>query len=104
MAHPSCSATRSCPEQAEQATIENRRDIDVATGRIEAPVRTDDSLRAGVVAMTHGWGHQRTPAMRVAHAHPGVNVNALLPSGPGSYEKLSNQAFMTGVPVTLTPV
>lgn len=78
--------------------------VQSATGRIEAPVRADASLRAGVVAMTHGWGHQRTPAMRVAHAHPGVNVNALLPSGPGSYEKLSNQAFMTGVPVTLTPL
>jgi hypothetical protein len=28
-----------------------------------------------------------------------VNANALLPSGPGSYEKLSNQAHMTGVPI-----
>ena len=71
-------------------------------GRIETAVRVDPTLRAGVVAMTHGWGNARTPGMRVAHAHPGVNVNALLPSGPGSYEKLSNQAFMTGVPVSIT--
>jgi hypothetical protein len=28
-----------------------------------------------------------------------VNPNALLPTGPGSFDPLSNQAFMTGVPV-----
>jgi tetratricopeptide (TPR) repeat protein len=66
-------------------------------GRIEATVLVDETLRAGVVAMTHGWGNERTPGLRVASRHPGVNVNALLPSGPGSYEKLSNQAHMTGV-------
>ena len=48
--------------------------------------------------MTHGWGHQNT-RMEVAKAHPGSNANDLLPGGPGSYEKLSNQSFMTGVPV-----
>ena len=71
-------------------------------GRIEATVLVDETLRAGVVAMTHGWGNERTPGLRVASRHPGVNVNALLPSGPGSYEKLSNQAHMTGVPVAVT--
>ncbi len=73
-------------------------------GRIEATLRVDPTLRPGVVAMTHGWGNERTPGLRVAHRHPGVNVNTLLPSGPGSYEKLSNQAHMTGVPVAVTPV
>jgi len=28
-----------------------------------------------------------------------VNVNRLLPSGPGSYDPLSNMAYMTGIPV-----
>ena len=40
--------------------------------------------------------------MLVAHRHPGVNVNRLLPSGPGSYDPLSNQAFMTGIPVDVS--
>ena len=71
-------------------------------GEIEATARADDTLRPGVVAMTHGWGNARTPGMRVAQQHPGVNVNVLLPSGPGSYEKLSNQAFMSGVPVNIS--
>jgi len=49
--------------------------------------------------MTHGWGHGASPALQVASNHPGVNVNALLPSGVGSFEPLSNQAHMTGIPV-----
>ena len=42
--------------------------------------------------------------MRVAQRTPGVNANALLPVGPGSFEPLSNQAFMTGVPVEIAPI
>jgi hypothetical protein len=41
--------------------------------------------------------------MRVASNAPGVNCNALLPSGPGSYEPLSNQSHMTGIPVQVSP-
>lgn len=73
--------------------------VSSAHGRLQARVRIDATLREGVVAMSHGWGNERTPGMRVAQRYPGVNVNALLPVGPGSYEKLSNQAHMTGVPV-----
>ena len=41
-----------------------------------------------------------------AAAHPdgaevGVNVNRLLPSGPGSYEPYSSMAFMVGIPVDI---
>ena len=36
--------------------------------------------------------------MRVASERPGVNVNRLLPSGPGSFDPLSNMAYMTGIP------
>src|SRR4051794_37877460 len=71
-------------------------------GTIEAVAQVDETLRSGVVAMTHGWGNARTPGLRIAQRYPGVNANALLPSGPGSYEKLSNQAHMTGVPVEVT--
>ena len=42
--------------------------------------------------------------MRVASATPGTNPNALLPAGPGSYDPLSNQAFMTGIPVEVEAV
>jgi hypothetical protein len=62
-------------------------------------VEFDETLMPGVVAAVHGWGNARTSGMRVAQSHPGANCNRLLPSGPGSFEPLSNQAFMTGVPV-----
>lgn len=73
-------------------------------GAIELPVRVDPDLMPGVVAATHGWGHVEATGMRVAHERPGVNVNRLLPSGPGSYDPLSNQAFMTGIPVEVRRV
>jgi anaerobic selenocysteine-containing dehydrogenase len=68
-------------------------------GEVELPVKRDPDLMPGVVAATHGWGHSETDGMRVAHDRPGVNVNRLLRSGPGSFEPLSNMAHMTGVPV-----
>ena len=55
----------------------------------------------GVVALTHGWGNRGSTGMKFAARTPGVNANALLPIGPGSFEPLSSQAFMTGVPVEL---
>ena len=71
-------------------------------GEVETTVRVDDALRPGVVAIEHGWGRQR--GMRLANDKPGVNVNRLLPSGPGSFDPLSNQAWMTGIPVTISPL
>lgn len=73
-------------------------------GALEADIKIDDRLRDGVVAMAHGWGNQKTPGMKVAHQYPGVNVNQLLPTGPGSYEKISNQSHMTGIPVTIEKI
>jgi formate dehydrogenase len=73
-------------------------------GAVEVEVESDDGLVPGVVALTHGWGNQRTPGMRVAQRTPGVNANALLPTGQGSFEPLSSQAFMTGVPVEIAAI
>ncbi|MEO6124489.1 MAG: molybdopterin dinucleotide binding domain-containing protein [Ilumatobacteraceae bacterium] len=68
-------------------------------GEIETIVRIDEDLLAGVVSMVHGWGHQSSPQLRVAHQNPGVNPNMLLPVGAGSFEPLSSQAHMTGIAV-----
>jgi len=78
--------------------------VSSAQGNIIATVRADEDLRPGVVAMTHGWGHANNPRLSVAHNHPGTNVNALLPTGPGSYDPLSNMSFMTGIPVDVQAV
>ena len=72
-------------------------------GEIAVRLRLDADLLPGVVAMTHGWGQAETSGMRVASAHPGVNCNQLLPTGPGSFDPLSGQAHMTGIPVELRP-
>ncbi|MDQ8037661.1 MAG: molybdopterin dinucleotide binding domain-containing protein, partial [Pedobacter sp.] len=91
------------PADAERLGLADGERVMVASdwGQVQAGILVDESLREGVVAMTHGWGNQRTPGLRVANRYPGSNVNALLPTGPGSFEKLSNQAHMTGIPVRL---
>ncbi len=68
-------------------------------GQIEAQVQFADDLMQGVVAMTHGWGHSQSHGMTLAKQRPGVNCNVLLPSGPDSFEPLSSQSHMTGIPV-----
>jgi formate dehydrogenase len=70
-------------------------------GQISTVVEIDDALMPGVVSMVHGWGHSASPGLRVAHRHPGANPNQLLPIGEGSFEPLSNQAHMTGIPVEI---
>ena len=91
------------PDDASRMGLADRQEVTVSNdyGRIIATVKLDDSLRPGVVAMTHGWGHGDNPRFSVASNHPGVNVNQLLPTGPGSFERLSSQSFMTGVPVAV---
>lgn len=95
-----------CPEDAAARNLADGERIVISNenGRVEARICIDDSLRRGVVAMSHGWGNGRTPGMPVANRYPGTNVNALLPSGIGSYEPLSNQARMTGVDVEVIAI
>jgi anaerobic selenocysteine-containing dehydrogenase len=76
--------------------------VSSAHGEIEAVVEVDDDLMDGVVSMVHGWGHAASPRLRVAAANPGSNPNVLLPIGPDSFEPLSSQAHMTGIPVRVT--
>lgn len=90
--HPDDAAARGLADGA-AARASNRH------GALDVTVRVDPELMPGVVAMAHGWGNEKTTGMSVAQSMPGVNCNALLPSGPGSFEPLSSQAHMTGVPV-----
>jgi anaerobic selenocysteine-containing dehydrogenase len=73
-----------------------------ANGAIDSAVALDEALMPGVVSMVHGWGHRASPSLGVASTYPGSNPNALLPIGEGSYEPLSSQAHMTGIPVTVS--
>ena len=93
------------PEDADQRDIGKGDKVRLSNewGEIVVELRLDSDLKRGVVALTHGWGNAKTPGMRVAHNTPGANQNALLPSGVGSFDPLSNQAFMTGIPVEVEP-
>ncbi|MBP39955.1 MAG: formate dehydrogenase [Chloroflexi bacterium] len=90
------------PQDARARNIGDGSEVRVfnGNGEVTTTASLDDKLKPGTVALTHGWGHQQS-RMQVAKKHAGVNANELLPSGPGSYEKLSNQAFMTGIPVEI---
>jgi len=95
--HPEDAAERALAEGS-KARLWNEH------GALELEVTLDPGLLRGVVALTHGWGNRRTSGMRFAQRTPGANANTLLPVGPGSFEPLSSQAFMTGVPVELAPL
>ena len=71
-------------------------------GQIETELLLNDSLRPGVVAMTHGYGHRHAPALSLASDNPGANCNRLLPVGAGNYEKLSGMSWMNGVGVDVS--
>jgi anaerobic selenocysteine-containing dehydrogenase len=71
-------------------------------GSLTTHIAFDPNLREGVVAMTHGFGNAATPGMPVARAYPGVNVNVLSPSGPGTFDPLSGMTHLTGIPVDVS--
>jgi len=94
------------PLDGERRQIADGDDVRVSNseGELQTSVKFTDTLMPGVVAMTHGGGQGQTSGMRTAQANPGANCNALLPSGPDSFEPLSNQAHMTGVAVEVAAV
>ena len=67
--------------------------------RSYAAVALDPNLRPGVVAMTHGFGYAAARACPSRTPTPGVNVNLLSPSGPGTFDPLSGMTHLTGIPV-----
>lgn len=90
--HPADAAARGVGD-GDEVVVSSRH------GEVVARVALDHDLMPGVVSMVHGWGHTLSPSLRVASADPGVNPNALLPTGLDSFEPLSNQAHMTGIEV-----
>ncbi|MCR9096249.1 MAG: molybdopterin-dependent oxidoreductase [bacterium] len=73
-------------------------------GEVRTELTLDEKLREGVVAMTHGFGNQRTSGMPVAQSMPGVNVNVLSPVGPGSFDPLGGMSWLTGIQVEVEAV
>ncbi|MFK7894460.1 MAG: molybdopterin-dependent oxidoreductase [Myxococcota bacterium] len=70
-----------------------------AYGEVETRIEIDAALRRGVAALSHGYGDRWFGESDSAEV--GVNVNRLLPSGPGSFEHFSNMAHMLGIPIEI---
>lgn len=79
-----------------------RARVTSASGSVEADVEVTDAVRAGVVSLPHGWGHDLPGTrQRVAAAHPGTNFNVL--SDSARFDPLSGNAALNAIPVTLAP-
>ncbi|MEO0881912.1 MAG: molybdopterin-dependent oxidoreductase [Pseudomonadota bacterium] len=89
------------PEDAKRLGIEEGDAVDIqsATGKIRLPTKFLSDLAPGVVAVPHGWGHQRAKGLSVASKIAGANVNILAADGPDDIEKISGMAHLTGIEV-----
>ncbi|GAB5453216.1 MAG: molybdopterin-dependent oxidoreductase [Halioglobus sp.] len=76
--------------------------VSVGDNAIQVPVRLDESMLPGSVAVPHGWGHQRAQGLSVARHTRGANVNEIIPDGPQSLEPLSGMSHMNGVVVQVS--
>jgi anaerobic selenocysteine-containing dehydrogenase len=95
LVHPD-DASRCGVADGELATVRSE------AGSIEVPVEITDGIRAGVVSLPHGWGHDKNGTrLSVAREHAGVNSNVL---APGTFiDEISGNAAVNGIPVTITP-
>ncbi|WP_280220422.1 molybdopterin-dependent oxidoreductase [Nocardia neocaledoniensis] len=93
--HPADAAERGLAD-GDPASVES------PVGAIVAPVEISDDIRAGVVAIPHGWGHGGAGVgWQVAAAHPGVNVNLL--HDPDRADPLSGAAAVNNTWVRVGP-
>lgn len=68
------------PDDAAARSLVHGRPVTVRSriGSIVVPVEVSDEIRAGTVAIPHGWGHdEKGVGWSTAAAHPGANVNLL---------------------------
>ncbi|MEW5809068.1 MAG: molybdopterin-dependent oxidoreductase [Actinomycetota bacterium] len=73
--------------------------VSSAVGHIEVPVDVSDDIRAGTVAVPHGWGHRDT-GWRHARTLAGANVNAL--HDPDQVDTFTGTAAVNGTWVSVT--
>ena len=76
--------------------------IESAHGRIEAIAEADDSMRPGVVSISHGWGGLPGDVPGAADPHcAGVNVNRLTTTR-ADLQSINAMPRLTALPVRLT--
>jgi anaerobic selenocysteine-containing dehydrogenase len=90
------------PADAERLDVKDGERVRVRSraGSLEVTAEVTDAVMPGVVSIPHGWGHgEPNASMRVAAAHPGVNINLLVDEA--ELDPLSGTAVLNGVPVTV---
>src|SRR5713226_2263495 len=91
--HPD-DAARLGMADGEMATVASR------AGSVEVPVEITDAIMPGVVSIPQGWGHTSPGTkMRIAKEHAGVNTNIL--TDEEEVDRLSGNAVLNGIPVTV---
>ncbi len=93
------------PETAKMHNIKDGQEVRVTSrvGQVTIKAEVTDELMPGVVSIPHGFGHGRKGVkQKVAQAHAGVSVNDL--TDDTLIDKLSGNAAVNGVPVTLQAV
>lgn len=92
--HPDDAATRGLAD-GELVEINSR------TGAVEVPLEVSDEIRAGVVSLPHGWGHDRPGIqLEVAASRPGASLNDL--TDELRVDPISGNAALSGVSVRVT--
>ena len=77
-------------------------DVSTSHARIRIPVKLLAELKAGTVAIPHGWGHQDSD-LSIAGRTRGVNVNLLAGSGMDEIDPLSGMSKLTALQVSIRP-
>jgi anaerobic selenocysteine-containing dehydrogenase len=96
LVHPDDAAARGL-DTGDRATVTSE------AGSVEATVEVSDEIRAGVVSLPHGWGHDvKGVRTSVASAHPAPNTNVLIPGS--ALDEPSGNAAANGVPVEVVAV
>jgi len=93
------------PEDLEKRGIESGGEVVVSSrvGQIQTQVEATESVMPGVVCLPHGWGHTKKGVrLGIASKQGGANFNEL--TDPLFFDRLSGNAALNAIPVTVTPV
>lgn len=94
-------AARMHPDDAEALGLaqHSRVRLTSKSGEIELPVLITEDIKAGVVAVPHGWGHGGKSRWSRAKREGGANSNLLASSDPADLEQLSGSSHLSGIPI-----
>lgn len=70
------------------------------TGMISLPAYVTEEIKAGTVAIPHGWGHQGG-GWRIANSSGAPNINLLASTQLSDIERLAGMTHLSGIPINI---